>query len=101
MSRKVRRKTGRSVFSAARRLKEYYYTVIIPHTRRGKSPWSPRTGTGPFSTLSSGVFKSQNEARAWAVGHLGHGVKFSIKRFLKYGGKTDQKLKKLGFSGQH
>lgn len=56
-----------------------YYTVIVPHARRGRTVWHPNMKTGPFSTLSRGHFRTQREAHAWAKKHL-KGTHYRLKR---------------------
>lgn len=49
-----------------------YYTVRIPYTETARTKWHPTERSGPFSTLSRGVFSTKEEAHAWASKHLGN-----------------------------
>lgn len=56
-----------------------YYSLVIPYTEHGATPWHPTERTGPFSTLTSGVFKSVNAAHKWAKANLGN-TPYSIRK---------------------
>jgi len=46
---------------------ESYWTVIIPYVKRELATvWHPTDSAGPFSTLTRGSFKTEEEAVRWA-----------------------------------
>lgn len=47
-----------------------YYTVIVPWSDR-PTKWHPTESRGPFSQLSRGIFKTEEDACDWATLHLG------------------------------
>lgn len=51
-----------------------YWTLSLPFAGLPKpSPWHPDKETGPFSTLSSGCFRSEEAAHTWAREKLNGG----------------------------
>jgi hypothetical protein len=66
----VRPKTLSSFDLASEIAKLTYYSLEIPYTETNPSAWHPHNATGPFSTLSSGAFKTLALAHEWAAKHL-------------------------------
>lgn len=56
------------------------YTVSIPWSDL-PTKWHPTVKTGPFSILTRGVFRSQEEAEQWAAKHLQTHHHYNIMQF--------------------
>jgi len=61
-----------------------YYTVVIPYTLVGATPWHPTEATGPFATFTRGAHPTRRAAVAWARHHLG-ATSYRVRRIA--GGK--------------